>query len=99
MITAVKTQVYLTDNSLSQDFSHPDDIVIWFNLDNTLISVCIFLIMFLYISYGADKENLFNNQELLLLVVISFILVPLIFDSGVILQGEIRCLLLLGVKG
>ena len=44
--------------------------------------------MFLYISYGADKENLFNNQELLLLVVISFILVPLIFDSGVILQGE-----------
>ena len=99
MITAVKTQVHLTDNSLSQDFSHPDDIVIWFNLDNTLISVCIFLIMFLYISYGADKENLFNNQELLLLVVISFILVPLIFDSGVILQGEIRCLLLLGVKG
>ena len=88
MITAVKTQVYLTDNSLSQDFSHPDDIVIWFNLDNTLISVCIFFIMFLYISYGADKENLFNNQELLLLVVISFILVPLIFDSGVILQGE-----------
>ena len=93
MITAVKTQVHLTDNSLSQDFSHPDDIVIWFNLDNTLISVCIFLIMFLYISYGADKENLFNNQELLLLVVISFILVPLIFDSGVILQEEIRCLL------
>ena len=93
MITAVKTQVHLTDNSLSQDFSHPDDIVIWFNLDNTLISVCIFLIMFLYISYGADKENLFNNQELLLLVVISFILVPLIFDSGGILQEEIRCLL------
>ena len=54
--------------------------------------------MFLYISYGADKENLFNNQELLLLVVISFILVPLIFDSGVILQGEIRCLLLLRSK-
>ena len=29
----------------------------------------------LYISLGVDKENLFNNQELLQLVIISFILV------------------------
>ena len=36
----------------------------------------------LYISYGADKENLFNNQELLKFVIISFILVTLIIDSG-----------------
>ena len=45
------------------------------------------------------KENLFNNQELLQLVIISFISVTLLFDSGVILLGEIRCLSLLGCKG
>ena len=38
----------------------------------------------LYISQGADKENLFNNQELLLLEIISFILITLMCDSGVI---------------
>ena len=27
-------------------------------------SVCIFFILFSHIFYGADKENLFNNQEL-----------------------------------
>ena len=44
-----------------------------------------------YISYSIYKENLFNNQELL-------ILITLMFDSGVILFKEIRCLSLLGVK-
>ena len=39
----------------------------------------------LYISYGADKENLFNNQELLQLLVIYFILVTLMCDLWVIL--------------
>ena len=39
----------------------------------------------LYISWNADKENLFNNQELYKLVIISFILMTLMFDSGVIL--------------
>ena len=34
---------------------------------------------------GSDKENLFNNQKLLLLVIISFILMTLMFDSGVML--------------
>ena len=34
-----------------------------------------------------------NNQELLKLVIISFILVTLMCDSGVILYGEIRCYL------
>ena len=34
-------------------------------------------------------ENLFDNQELPKLVINSFILVTLMFDSGVILQGEI----------
>ena len=43
-------------------------------------------------------ENLCNNQELLQLVIISFILVTLMCGSRVILQGEIRCLSLLGVK-
>ena len=36
------------------------------------------------ISQGADKENLFNNQELMKLVIICFLLVILMFDSGVI---------------
>ena len=44
-------------------------------------------------------ENLFNNQELLEFVIVSFLLVTLMFDSGVILWGEIRCQSLLGVKG
>ena len=35
----------------------------------------------LYISYGTDKENLFDNQELLKLVIISFILVTSTCDS------------------
>ena len=38
-----------------------------------------------------DKENLFNNQELLQLVIISFILSILSCDSVVISYGEIRC--------
>ena len=45
----------------------------------TLTSVCIFSIS-LDISLGSDKENLFNNQEL---VIISFILMTLMFDVGV----------------
>ena len=40
---------------------------------------------FLYISKGADKKNLFNNQEPLELVIITFILVTFKFDRGVIL--------------
>ena len=38
----------------------------------------------LFISYGADKENLFNNQELPKLLIISFMLVTLMCDLGVI---------------
>ena len=36
----------------------------------------------LYISWGADKGDLFKNQELLKLVIISSILMTLKFDSG-----------------
>ena len=35
----------------------------------------------LYIPYDTDKENLFDDQELLKLVIISFILVTSTFDS------------------
>ena len=35
-------------------------------------------------------ENLLNNQELLELVIISYILMTSLFDLGLILQGEIR---------
>ena len=45
-----------------------------------------------YISFSTYKENLFNNQDLL-------IPITLMFDSGVILLEEIRCLSLFGVKG
>ena len=43
-----------------------------------------------YISWCAGKENLFNNQEVLQLIIISFILMTLILDLGMILKGEIR---------
>ena len=39
----------------------------------------------LYIFHGEDKENLFDNQELLKLAIISFILVIIMVYSGVIL--------------
>ena len=38
-----------------------------------------------HISYGADKENLFNNRELLKLVIISFSLMILENDLAVLL--------------
>ena len=37
------------------------------------------------ISYGTAKENLFDNQELSTLILISFILVKFTFDSRMIL--------------
>ena len=50
----------------------------------TLTSVCIFSILFSIHFQQADKENLFNNQKLLLLVIISSTLMTFMFDSGVI---------------
>ena len=38
-----------------------------------------------YNSSGTDKENLFDNQELPKLVIISFILITFTYDSSVIL--------------
>ena len=44
-----------------------------------------------YTFYGADNENLFNNQELLKLVIIFLILATLVCDSGMILRENIGC--------
>ena len=46
---------------------------------------------FLYNSQGADKENLFINQENIKSVIISFILMTLLCNAAAILLGEIRC--------
>ena len=46
------------------------------------ISVHILRTFSLYISLGADKLNLFNNQELLYLVIIFLILVTLMLTQG-----------------
>ena len=55
----------------------------------------------LYISYGAYRENFFNNRGLLEFGIIAYmyIFMALIFGCGVILLEEIRCLSLIGVKG
>ena len=54
----------------------------------------------LYIYQVADKDNLFFTiPGVLQLVIIPFVLMTFIFDSGVISYREIRCLSLLGVLG
>ena len=63
-----------------------------------LTSVFIFSALSSLISYGADKENLFVNQELLNLVITAFILMTFMFDSRVLLWGEIRSQLPLGLR-
>ena len=55
--------------------------------DYTLTSVCIFSIL---ISTHLTRKNLLNNQGSLYLLIISFILIALMHDSGVILKGRIR---------
>ena len=67
---------------------------------STQTSVCKFSILFFIHSYGTCKENLLNNQEFLELAIISFILMTLMFESGMTLLREIkRCLSLLWVTG
>ena len=51
----------------------------------TLTSVCKFFILFSVQSKEADKENLFSNQKLFWLVIISLIPMTLMCGSGVIL--------------
>ena len=45
---------------------------------------------FLYISDSTDEESLFDNQEFVKLMIISFILMTFEIDSRVMLLGEIR---------
>ena len=44
----------------------------------------------LYTFPEGKEENLFKNQELYKLVIISLILVTLMFDSGVILKEKLK---------
>ena len=46
-----------------------------------------------------NKHNLVNNQEVLRLIIVFFILMTIMFDSGMMLKGEIRCPSVLGIKG
>ena len=41
--------------------------------------------LYIYISQGSDKDNFFNNQDLVLVMIISFILVASMCYLGVIL--------------
>lgn len=52
----------------------------------------------IYISLGVEKENLFNYQGPLSLVIIYFILMTLTFNSGLILWGEVDAGHSLGLK-
>ena len=64
----------------------------------TLTSVCIFSILFSIHFLRCWQGEIDPKQELLKLVFISFILFSFMFDSGVILWGEIRYYLLLWEK-
>ena len=48
------------------------------------------------ISYGTEEENLFDNQGLLKLMIISFIFMNFIFDSRETQKGEMRHQALVG---
>ena len=56
----------------------------------TLSIHILFLVIFCNIFYGTDRENLFDSQGLLKLVIGAFILMTFTFDLRVILYGEIR---------
>ena len=64
----------------------------------TLKSVCIFSILFPIHVLMCWEGELFNNQEVLQLIIISFILMTLMLDWGMILKGEIRYWSLSGIK-
>ena len=50
------------------------------------------------VSYGTGWESLFERQDISSLVIISFILMSCVFDQVVILEREVTCWSLLGVK-
>ena len=53
---------------------------------------------FLYVSSGTYEDTFFIKKEFFEFAVTLFILMNLMFDSGVILWGEIWCLSLCGVE-
>ena len=61
------------------------DVFLLLNMLNTLTLIVMFSTLFSLYSLGTDKENLFDNLELLKVVIISFILITFLFDSRVIL--------------
>ena len=68
----------------------PNTPVIVFLTLYTLTLICLFSVLFFTASHGTDRENLFKNLELHELQIISFILLTVTFDSGVIWYGEFR---------
>ena len=65
----------------------------------SLVSVQIFSSLFSTHTVWCCQGNLFDNQELYNLVIISFIPIILMFGSAVIRWGEVKCQTVLGVKG
>ena len=55
----------------------------------TVVYILFSLFFFFYISCGTKKDNLFDSQQLLKLVIIFFILETFKFDSVVMHSGEI----------
>ena len=74
---------------LSSSFAHHDIKLIINSLHLDIIINVLHTVHYTF--FGADEENLINNQELLYLVHISFILTTLMFYLGIIMKGEIRC--------
>ena len=74
------------------------DVFLLLNMLNTLTLIVMFSTLSSLYSLGTDKENLFDNLELLKVVIISFILITFLFDLRVILSGETRSQLLCSLK-
>ena len=55
------------------------------NNDCAITTVFVFSVLSLYISFGTDNENSFNNQSFLGLAIIPFVLMTLLNDPAVIL--------------
>ena len=65
----------------------------------SLASVQIFSSLFSMHTVWCCQGNLFENQQIYNLMIISFIPMILMFGSAVIRWGEVKCQTLLGVKG
>ena len=75
--------------SLSKDLQNIRDIKNFKPLHPNISIQISHTVLYTFPKY-AGKENLFNNQKVLQLIIISFILMTLMFDSGMILKGKIR---------